>query len=795
MQQAAVRLLSLLPFFFFLCAFPSVAQFTLSGKVTDEARQPLSGASVILQNTFRGTGSQPDGTFSLHNLPAGKYTLQVTYLGFEKIVQALDLQADTRLELTLLKSGFMADEVVVTATRASEKSPLTFTNVSKAELEKQNVGQDLPFLLNQTPSVVVNSDAGAGVGYTGIRIRGSDPTRVNVTVNGIPLNDAESHGVFWVNMPDFASSVENIQIQRGAGTSTNGAGAFGATVNIQTNVLNQQPYGEISNSFGSFNTRKHTVKVGSGLLNGKFVFDGRLSCIASDGYINRASSDLGSWFVSGGYYGKRNMLKINIFSGKETTYQAWNGVPESLLSTNRRYNAFTYDNQTDNYRQDHYQLFFSQEAGKFWNLNTALHYTKGKGYYEEYKTAGDAYGEGSFAFYGIPNLKIGDSTITSTDLVRRLWLDNDFYGIVYSANYDNRQRLNLTFGGGWNEYKGRHYGELVWARFAGNTDIRHRYYEDEATKRDFNFYGKVLYQATDQLNGYLDLQYRRIGYRFLGINQAVEPENQDIALNFFNPKAGLTWVLNNKNTLYASYSVAHREPNRDDYVQNRPQQQPLPETLHNVEAGWKFQHAAYSITANYFLMQYKNQLVLTGQINDVGGYKRTNIPNSFRSGIEVQATVRLAKKLNLSGNLTLSENKVRNFQEFVGDSLIGSYRLSDISFSPNVIASGNLAYVPVKGLTVSWITKYVGSQFLDNTSNESRKLDAFFVNNILFNYTLTPKFMKEIRLTLLLNNIFNRLYQPNGYTFSYLADSKLVTQNYYYPQAGFNLLTGLTLKF
>ncbi len=816
--------------FFFLFSFPIFSQFTISGKILEvSANEPLVGANIILQNTYKGTISDATGNFSLKNLPAGKYILNISFVGYEKITKEIDLQKDEEISVILEKSNFIADEVVVTATRASEKSPTTFTTVTKEELAKQNLGQDLPMLLNQTPSVVVNSDAGAGVGYTGIRIRGSDATRINVTVNGIPLNDAESHGVYWVNMPDFASSVENIQIQRGIGSSTNGAGAFGASLSIQTNTLNKLPYAELNNSYGSFDTHKHTVKVGSGLIDGKWAFDGRLSSIHSDGFIDRAASNLNSWFVSGGYYGKKIMVKMNVFSGKEQTYQAWNGIPEAKIFDNktvldnhylnnagttyktpqdslnlynsnpRSFNQFTYSNQTDNYKQDHYQLFFSQEAGKFWSLNTALHYTKGAGYYEEFRV------QDKFSDYNLPYVVHGKDTVKTTDIIRRRWLDNDFYGIVYSANYNNFKKINLVFGGGYNIYKGKHFGEIIWAKEAGNTNINQQYYSDYAEKKDFNFYGKLIYQFIENLNGYIDLQYRRIDYSFLGFNQDLKNVQQSIGLDFFNPKIGLSYQLNNTHNFYASYSVAHREPTRDDFTNSTPDSRPKPEKLENVELGWKYNSRKFSFTANYFLMAYKNQLVLTGKINDVGNYIHTNIAKSYRTGIELSAGLKIIKQLTLSGNLTLSMNKVKDYKEFIDNydpdinGLIhqkeNNYSSADISFSPNVISAGTLAYSPINGLNISWIAKYVGKQYLDNTSNENRKLNAFFVNNILINYSIKTNFIKEIGLNLLLNNIFSQKYEPNGYTYGYIYGGQNIRENYYFPQAGFNFLAGVNIKF
>ena len=522
-------MLALLP----LCAW---AQFTVSGSVTSQ-NQPLPGATISVRNTFKGTVSGVGGGYQLRNLPAGKYVLQVSFIGYETATKEVEVVGNQTITFDLTKSVLVADEIVVTATRATSKSAVTFTNVGKETIEKQNLGQDLPFLLNQTPSVVVSSDAGAGVGYTGIRIRGSDPTRINVTVNGIPLNDAESHGVFWVNTPDFASSVDNIQIQRGVGTSTNGAASFGATVNVQTNQLNEKPYAEIGNSYGSFNTWRHTAKVGTGLINGKWAFDGRLSKISSDGFIDRAASNLKSFFVSGGYYAGGTMLKLNVFSGNEVTYQAWNGVPENLLRTNRTYNAYTYDNQTDNYRQDHYQFFFAHEWNRHWNVNAALHYTRGRGYFEESKP------DDALSDYGITAVVIGADTIRNSDIIRRRWLDNHFYGAVWSVSYNSLKRLTAVLGGGWNNYQGGHFGEVIWARFAGNSTIRQRYYQDEAQKTDFNSYAKANYDLTDRLNAFVDLQYRRIAYTFIGFDRAGQNVPQSADYHFFNPKFGLTYQL------------------------------------------------------------------------------------------------------------------------------------------------------------------------------------------------------------------------------------------------------------
>lgn len=778
-----------------------LAQFSVFGTITDAAdTAPLAGVHVTISGTTKGTYTDTSGNYRLTGLPAGTYTLRVSSVGYEKVSQTVNVQENVTVHFPLNRATILADEVMVRATRAADHSPTTYTNISKEYIENSNFGQDFPFLLNQTPSVVVTSDAGAGVGYTGIRIRGSDPTRINVTINGIPYNDAESQGTFWVNMPDFASSVDNIQVQRGVGTSTNGAGAFGGSINVQTTTLNQEASGEVNNTYGSFNTWRHTVKIGSGLIDGKWSVDGRLSKIASDGYIDRASSDLKSFFVSGGYSGKSTIIRANVFSGKEITYQSWSGVPENLLATNRTYNPYTYDNEVDNYQQDNYQFILSHTLHQSWNLNAALHYTRGRGYYEQFKPADDPFGEGLYSAYGLPDVQIGDSVIESTDFIRRRWLDNYFYGATYSINYSGNGKLSGTLGGGWNQYDGKHFGEIVWARISGNTDIRDRYYENDALKTDFNSYAKATYQLTGALSAFADLQYRRIDYSFFGYDNDQNNVQQEVKLNFFNPKGGLTYQFNPNTNVYASYSIGNREPTRDDYTQSTPQSRPKPETLRNLEAGFRKTGKRGSLNVNYYLMDYRNQLVLTGQINDVGAYNRVNIPRSFRTGIEVDGNVQLTKKLTISANATVSRNKIRNYREFVdnydsGEQVITEFSTTDISFSPDFIAASTVSYAPVKNLSLNLVSKYVGGQFLDNTSNKNRRLDAFLANDLRIHYTIKPTFMKEIGLNLLLNNILDEFYEPNGYTFSYIAEGALTTENYYYPQAGRNFLVSVQVKF
>ncbi len=721
-------------------------------------------------------------------------------------------------------------EVVVRSTRATNKTGMAFSTIREKELKKQNLGQDIPFLLNQMPSVVVTSDAGAGVGYTGIRVRGSDATRVNVTINGVPYNDSESQGVYWVNMPDFASSVSSIQVQRGVGTSTNGAGAFGASVNVNTLKYSDEPFAEINTSVGSFSTLKTNVMASTGLMNKHFVLDARLSRIASDGFVDRASSDLKSFYVSGGFYDKENFVRLNVFSGKEITYQSWYGVPESLAkgdkagfdefidrnyydesfanelwTAGRTYNWYQYDNEVDNYQQDNYQLVSSFKLGQNWRFNPTLHYTYGRGYYEQFKD-GEA-----FADYGLEDVSIGETVIDETDLIRRKWLNNHFYGAVWSLDYEGNSKLTGSVGGGWNRYEGDHFGEIIWALFASNSSIRDRWYENKGIKTDFNVYAKGFYQFTSAFNGYLDLQYRTVGLDINGTADALQTVITSDQFNFFNPKVGVNLDINKSSSAYASFAVGNKEPSRQDIVDatslapcpdlaDCAQQGPRPENLQDFELGYRYLSKATQVQINGYFMNYKDQLVLTGAINNVGESIRVNVPESYRAGVEFQAAQQLGSKLLINANLTLSQNKIKNFTEVVvsydGETpnAVNQYQDTDIAFSPSVIAGGSVNFMPANGLEIALLPKYVGKQYLDNTSNENRVIDPFFVNDLRFNYTLNPSWAKEIGFSFLVNNLFNTKYESNGYTYSYLYYGQ-ITENFLYPQAGTNFLAAVKLKF
>ncbi len=685
--------------------------------------------------------------------------------------------------------------IEVLAIRASDKAPFAKSNLSQQDIAKVNLGQDLPFVLTQTPSVVVNSDAGNGVGYTGIRIRGTDATRINVTLNGIPYNDAESQGTFFVDLPDMASSANSIQIQRGIGTSSNGAGSFGGTINLATNELNKTQYAEINNAYGSYNTWKSTFKFGSGLIGKHLTIDGRLSKISSDGYIDRAKTDLKSYYVSAAWTNENNSFRLNIFSGKEKTYQAWDGVPESYLKTNRTYNSAgqeqpgqPYQNQIDDYLQTHYQFFFNHQFNQYWKTNAAVFLTKGKGFYEQYK------GAASLSDYRLPDYFDGTNLITETDLVRRLWLDNNFYGTIFSVQHQ-KNKTQFTAGGGWNKYDGKHFGDIIWAQEKNAVPQNYRWYDLTSHKKDFSLYSKWTEQWDSHWQSFFDLQYRSVNYTINGFrdNPNIVAKN---SYHFLNPKVGITYNNNNWQA-YASYAVAGKEPNRDDFEAGITTQ-PKAEHLQDVEIGAEKKGRNYSYSANFYYMKYIDQLVLVGNINDVGAYTRVNVPSSYRMGIELQGKIQLTEFLNIAANVTFSKNKISNFTELIDDYDNGGtksnfYKSTDISFSPKVTGGGSINFTPVKNAAISLISKYVSRQYLDNTSQQSRSLNPYYLQDVRLSYLLENKFFKATTIIVQLNNVLNKKYEANGYTFSYIAGG-LTTENYYFPMAPFNFMVGLNIK-
>ncbi len=767
---------------------PLVAQNKAVIIADKQSGQPVAGASIEFSNG-RGTSTDEKGRI-LFSAQQGQCT--ISGIGYRPLQLRLPVVEDT---LFLEPFNLFLKPVEVTALRAGDRAPFALTNLKAKDFAKQNLGQDLSFLLNQTPSVVISSDAGNGVGYTGIRIRGSDATRINMTLNGIPYNDAESQGLFLVNLPDFASSVGSIQIQRGVGTSSNGGGAFGATLNLSTNEFREEKYAEINNSFGSFNTWKNTVKVGSGLLGEHFTIDARLSRISSDGYVDRASSNLQSYYISGAYITEKSSLRLNIFSGKERTYQAWNGILQTEADgPNRRYNSAgtekpgsPYKNETDNYQQDHYQLFFNHALSEHLSFNTAAFLTRGRGYYEQYKAEED------YADYGLPYPIINGSPVSTTDLIRQLWLDNYFYGGTYSIQY-NKKNTTLSLGGAAVQYDGDHYGKIIWS--SAGIAPGYQWYLHQARKSDINVYGKWTQQLHANWRSFVDLQYRTVAYRISGFrnNPGISTDNR---YHFFNPKAGISYT-NQAWNAFASFAVGNKEPNRDDFEAGL-QQQPKPEQLHDLEIGLEHKTTRSSWGATVYYMNYRNQLVLTGKINDVGAYARTNIAKSYRLGIELQGSYKPQPWIALLGNLTLSENKVLDFEEFFDDYDAGTqksiqYKKTDISFSPAIMGSATVQLFPVKNAELALIGKYVGKQFLDNTSNHNRQLADFYTQDLRLSYTVRGKAVKEMTLIFQLNNLLNKRYEPNGYTFSYIYGQQLTTENYVYPMAGINCMGGVNIR-
>lgn len=798
---------------------------TITGQVIDASTQePLEGATVIESETSNGTATDTDGTFSLQ-LISDRNEITISFIGY-KTERIRFMDTTQPLLVALEAQPILSGEVFVNALRVDESTPIAYSNISRINIESRNFGQDIPFLVQTTPSVVSTSDAGAGVGYTGIRVRGVDPGRINVTINGIPLNDSESHGVFWVNLPDLASSTQNIQIQRGVGTSTQGAGAFGATMNLQTAILDPEPYSEINTGIGAYGTRKANIMLGSGIMENGWQFEGRLSKIDSEGYIDRASSDLKSFYLSGARHGERSLLKADLFSGSEVTYQAWNGVPEPILTGNstqldsyinnlflgaedaahwrsnlgnRRFNEFTYDDQVDNYKQDHYQLHYSYRLTDSWVANASLHYTYGSGYFEQFRS------NDRLSSYNISPVQIGDDTVSRSDLVRRRWLDNHFYGTVFSTRFESANEWNLTFGGGYNEYDGDHFGEVIWARFAGDSDLGDRYYDNNGFKTDFNIYGKLNYYLSTSLNTYLDLQYRSVSYQFVGLR--IDGQTGDVTdvtqqdrIQFFNPKAGFVYRFADVHRAFASFSVGGKEPTRGDYVESTEQSRPDPERLYDFEFGYSGLMGPVDVGVNLYYMLYRDQLINTGEINDVGNIVRENVPDSYRAGVELQLGAQILQSLAWNGSVTLSRNKIDKYVRFVDDFDVGGQQEEvftdvDISFSPSVIGNSIFSYQK-SGFSTELISQYVSRQYMDNTANSNRSLDPYLVNNLQLSYQLDSlNLVNNITFSVQVNNLFDMKYESNGYSFGWIAGGEEQFFNYYYPQAGRHIMTNLKVQF
>jgi iron complex outermembrane recepter protein len=793
------------------------AQLKLSGTISSaDTKQTLPGAHISLIEKNWATISDASGNFEFIKLGKGEYTLRVSYIGFENKYLDVILDNDKHLSIQLKPTPYLSDEIIVSASRAAHNSPITYSVIDREQLQQNNTGADLPYLLRSTPSVVVTSDAGAGIGYTGIRIRGSDLTRINVTINGVPVNDPESHGVFFVNMPDLVSSIDNMHIQRGVGSSVNGTAAFGASINIKTDMVQKDAYAELHTGFGSFNTLRNTLQFGTGMKQNGFSLNGRLSKITSDGYIDRGWSNLKSFYMAASWQSKSSLVKLIATSGQEKTYQAWNGIPKDSLQTNRRYNPSGemrdasgniygyYDNQTDNYQQDYYQLHLAHRFNRDVFVNATAFLTKGAGYYENWRN------NDRLSNYGLPNVQIGDETISRTDLIRQKWLDNDFYGFNAALHYE-KPKTGLVIGGGWNRYKGDHFGHVAWARFPSTSTPDWRYYENNGDKTDYTFFARANRLIVPKLNLYLDLQYRKIFYAINGIHDNLMDISQVHNFSFLNPKAGLHYEIDKHNSFYVAIGASNREPNRSVYRDADASQEIHSEQLIDLEMGHRFMQQQWLIETNFYNMVYKNQLVLTGKINNVGAPILTNVAESYRRGIELSMQFKPRYNLLLTGNFTLSSNKIIDFVEFVDNwnywdnpdlepyQYVFEHAKTDISFSPAVITGGSINYSPITGSHIVFSTNYVSRQYLDNTSNTDRSIDPYVVSDLALTYTLSNSIVtgwaRELVCSLHLNNVFNQLYEANGWVYRYIYDGNPYVMDGYFPQAGFHWMASVRIGF
>jgi iron complex outermembrane receptor protein len=761
--------------------------FTISGKVSNQNNEPLAGASVFVKSAKKGTSSDFDGNFQL-NVTTGSYIIEARFIGYVTASKMIAVTTqNVVVNFNLQPESNLLDEVLVAAVRVKANAPVTHSNLSKEEIAKRNLGQDIPILLNYLPSVVTSSDAGAGVGYTYINVRGSNSERVNVTINGIPYNDAESQGTFWVNMGDFASSTQSLQLQRGVGTSTNGTAAFGASLNILTDAISENPFAEISNSIGSYNTKKHTVKFSTGKINEHIEIAGRLSKISSDGYIDRASTDLKSYFLQASYVDDNTLIKAITFGGKERTYQAWAGIDATQLAADRRQNPYTYENEVDDFQQDHYQFHWNEKLNNRWSTNIGLNYTKGQGFFEQFKADRDA------TDY---NNLIADGS----DVIVRRWLDNKFYVANFNATY-KQENLEVISGFSYSEYSNKHFGEVIWGEdLASTTNIRDHYYDSYSRKNDFSMFSKATFKLANKLTAYADLQYRKVRYKTNGLTSDRDPINVDETFNFFNPKFGATYTLNESQHVYFSFAVANKEPNRNDFENGIY----TSENLHDYELGWRLKNDIVSLNTNVYYMIYKNQLVLTGAIDDVGAPVRATSGESYRLGLEIDADVKVSNQFSVRPNIALSDNKNNGLVSSINGQLTDLGK-TNISFSPSVVAGNAFVYSPSENLQFSFLSKYVGKQFMSNMNSavsNNDVLDSYFTSDLNFTYVIKSKsIFKEIVFTGLVNNIFNKEYVDRGYYYTYDDTWSNVNQTTtldgagYFPQATRNFLVGVTLKF
>ena len=771
--------------FLFVSILTNAQKVTVSGKIVDKNQEVLTGASVFVKETNQGISTDLNGNFKF-KLNKGSFTIQVSFIGFKTIEQNVYLDKDKVFTIILYEDDNVLDEVLVSAVRATSSIPVTYSNLSKKELSKRNLGQDIPILLNYLPSVISSSDAGAGVGYTYLNVRGSNSERINVTINGIPYNDPESHGTFWVNLGDFASSTENLQLQRGVGTSTNGSGAFGASLNILTDAVSENAGGEISNSFGSYGTRKHTVKFTTGKINEHLEVSGRFSNIHSDGYVDRAFTDLKSYFLQASFQDENTLIKAVSFGGAERTYQSWYGLDPQQLEQDRRQNPYTYENEVDDYKQNHYQFHWNEQLNSRWSTNLGLNYTKGAGFFEQYKAEENA-------------TNFNNLIEDGSDVIVRRWLDNDFYVLNFNANYKD-EKVNFISGISYSNYTGDHFGEVIWgSNLSSGTSIQDRYYFSDAKKTDISVFSKATYSISEKISAYLDLQGRFVSYQTEGLTSDRNPLDVNAKFNFFNPKAGFIYKIAAQNSVYLSYARANREANRNDFENGVSS----PEILDDIELGWRYKSDQIQLNTNMYYMSYKNQLVLTGAIDDVGAPIRATSGESFRLGLEIDADIKLNDQFSIKSNAAFSTNKNEDFKAPINGNLINLGN-TPLSFSPNTIIGNMFIYQPSSNLQISFLSKYVGEQFMSNLNSRVSGLDvldSYFTSDLNFVYEIaTKKVFDAIIISGLINNIFNTEYVDRGYYYTYDypdENGNTITGDGagYYPQATRNFLVGVTLKF
>jgi len=785
----------------------------ISGKVVDEVGNPLAGASIAVLNTFRGAVANSSGDFVITSLSRGRYSVRISFIGYNDSIVAVDLQDNVNITIRLTPSSTLGEEVVVTALKSSSKTPMTYSNLTVERIKDGNTVADLPIILGVLPSVISTSESGGGIGNTAFRIRGTDPSRINVTLNGIPLNDAESQTVFWVDLPDIASSISSLQVERGVGSSTNGSGAFGGTVTIQTQAAMPEPYSSIDASYGAFNTQKVAFTAGSGLLHNKFSFDVRYSRQLTEGYVDHTGSDHTSMLISGAWLTERSVLKANVIMGEEHTDISWNGVPSYALDTNRRYNPsglyytedgtlHRYNNETDNYWLNHYQLLYSVKIGDRFLLNIAGHLTPGRGYYEEYKDGA------LLSKYGIPYQLVGGAFVEKSDLIRQKWLNNQFYGGTYSFSYKS-DGAEIIIGGGANRYDGDHFGKIKWVEKNQNIPYNYEWYKNKGIKDDFNSFLKATIDLPFGFTCFADMQYRYIYYKMSGSDDDLVNLWQTNRWDFFNPKAGLSFRhLNHK--AYVSIAVANREPSRSDLkdaTKHGASLKPKSERLYDLEMGYAYSNRSILAKATFFYMQYKNQLVNTGKLNDVGYPLMTNVDKSFRRGVELETSYAALSWLSVTGNIALSQNRIANFVEYVDlydnnndwnslgqqSTKLGT---TDISFSPNVVGAGALVLHPRKNIRLMFQGKFVGKQYIDNSSNRDRMLSAYKLFDARLEYRFAYK-STSFTVMLLANNLLGKMYLVNGWIYraKFADGSSDYVEDGYFPQAGRNFAVRLVANF